>query len=309
MDRWERYALQLISMITAKEKRAYSKINKQYEEITAAIMVELSAMYERVDKGEKLTYADFQRFNDLQRFQSRVHAQVTLLGKNNLKTIRTLLEDSYDLSYSYMSYAIENEQQIWLDGATPHLAAILTQVWDNPIYGLHLESSMEKDRQLIVRDINGAIEQGLKKGETYGGIAKNIRGVFESSKRRSMTIARTETHRVRERAGQDSAMNAHRQGVKMIKIWRNMDDERVRETNKADHVKMEGQTVPVDENFVGITGAAGMAPGSLGRAEEDINCRCYASRRISHLEKQVPKQAVKDTFEDWNKKKREVVNT
>ena len=304
MDRWERHALEVLKGLTGKEKRAFRKMNKEYEAIIDEIMIALSAMYERVNKGEKLTYADVRRFNELQRFQSRVHAQVTLLGRNNLKTIRKLLEDSYDFSYSYMSYVIELEAQVLLDGAIPNIAEILQQVWDNPIYGLHLEASMEKDRQLIVRNINGAIEKGLKQGETYGGIAKNIREVFESSKRRSMTIARTETHRVRERAGQESSMNAHRQGIKMIKIWRNMDDERVRATDKANHVEMEGQTVPVDEMFVGVSGARGMSPGSMGMAEEDINCRCYSSRRISHLEKQVPKQAVKDTFEDWEKAKK-----
>lgn len=304
MDSWEYHALQILKRLSPKEKRAYKKINEQYEEITAAIMLELSAMYERLEKGDKLTYSDVQRFQDLQRFQNRVYAQTAQLGKNNLKVIKKLLEETYDFSYSYLSYAIELEAQVFLNGATPNLAAILTQVWENPIYGLHLEASMERDRQIIVRDINGAIEKGLKQGDTYGGIAKAIRGVFASSKRRSLTIARTETHRVRERAGQDSAMNAHRQGVKMNKIWRNMDDERVRETNKADHVHMEGQTVAVDKDFIGVSGARGKAPGSMGRAEEDINCRCYASRRISHLEKQVPEQAVKDTFEDWEKAKK-----
>lgn len=304
MDRWEYHALQILKRLSPKEKRIYNEINKNYEEITAAIMLELSGMFERLEKGETLTFSDVQRFQDLQRFQSRVHAQATLLGKKNLDSIKKILEETYDFSYSYLSYAIETEVEILLNGATPNLAAILKQVWENPIYGLHLEASMERDRQIIVRDINTAIEKGLKKGDTYGGIAKNIREVFASSKRRSMTIARTETHRVRERAGQDSAMNAHRQGVKMIKIWRNMDDERVRETEKADHVQMEGQTVPVDEDFIGVTGARGKAPGSMGRAEEDINCRCYSSRRISHLEKQLPYQAAKATYEDWEKMKK-----
>lgn len=304
MNRWEYHALQILKRITDKEKRAYRKLNKQYEQVINELMIELSKMYEKLDKGEKLTFKDVKRFNDLQRFQARVYSQVTLLGSNNLKIITKLLEDTYDLSYSYMSYAIEVEAQVFLNGAAPNLAEILAQVWDNPIYGLHLESSMERDRQLIVRNINDAIDRGLKAGETYGGIAANIREVFESSKRRSMTIARTETHRVRERAGQESSMNAHNQGVKMIKTWRNMDDERVRDTKKASHVEMEGQTVAVNEMFVGITGAQGLSPGSMGRAEEDINCRCYSSRRISHLEQQVPKQAVKDTFEEWQEKKK-----
>lgn len=309
MDPWDYASLLILRLLGPKEKRAFRELNREYEKITREIMADLSEMYAKLDKGEGLTYADAQRFNDLQRFQSRVNAQVTLLGQNNRRIINKLLEETYDLSYSFMSYTVEKELQVLLAGATPHLPSIINQVWQNPIYGLHLEPSMEADRQIIVRDINTEIERGLKDGETYGGIARNIRGVFESSKRRSMTIARTETHRVRERAALDSSINAHRQGVKMEKIWRNMDDERVRETNKANHVNMEGVTVSVDQPFVMVDNPvnSGMCPGSIegpNNASQNINCRCYSSRRIAYLEAQVPKQMVKDTFADWEELKK-----
>lgn len=309
MDRWEYYALMILKMMGVKEKKAYKKLNENYETIIREVMADLSEVYAKLDKGEGLTLADVNRYNDLQRFQSRVLAQVTLLGNNNRKIIKSLLEEGYDLSFSYMSYAIEKEAQVLLAGATPDLPALLNQVWDNPIYGLALDTAQENDRARIVRDLNGAMDQGLRDGETYGGIARNIRGVFESSLMRSMRIARTEVHRVRERAAQDSSMNAHRQGVKMNKIWRNMDDERVRETKRANHVEMEGVTVAVDQPFVMISNPqnSGMVPGSIygpDDAAQNIHCRCYSSRRISHLEQQVPKQAVNDTFEDWRELKR-----
>lgn len=304
MNKWLRYTLDLIKRVLKLEQKAHRKIHENYEVVTANIMNELSKLYEKVDKGQGLKMEDVQRFNDLQRFQSRVVAQSHLLSKKNKRVVHTLLEDTYDLSYSHMSYVVETEARKTLDNATPDLPAILKQVHDNPIYGLHLESSMEKDRQIIVRDINGAIDRGLRAGETYSGIAKRIRKVFDSSVYRSMVIARTETHRVRERAVQESAMNAHRQGIKMEKTWRNMGDERVRETKKADHVEMEGQTVPVDKPFVTSQGYQGMSPGSFMVAEMDIQCRCYSSRRIKGLEQQEPEKAGKATFEDWQKMKR-----
>jgi hypothetical protein len=266
-------------------------------------------LYAKVDEGNGISFADVQRFNDLQRFQSRVMAQVTLLGKKNLDTIQNLLEESYDLSYSYMSYAVEKEAGYTIGDASPDLPALLEKVWENPIYGLKLHPSMESNRAQIVRNLNEAIESGLKGGTTYGGIANNIRVVFESSLRRSMTIARTETHRVREQASQDSSMNAHSQGIKMIKIWRNLDDERVRETKQANHVKMEGQSVYVDEEFimVGHPENRGMTPGNINGPKSgsfNINCRCYSSRRISKLETQLPETMVKGTFEDWQKAKK-----
>jgi hypothetical protein len=69
---------------------------------------------------------------------------------------------------------------------------------------------------------------------------------------------------------------------------------------------MEGQSVYVDEMFESISGARGMTPGTMGRANEDINCRCYSSRRIAKLETQLPETMVKGTFDDWQKAKRSV---
>ena len=43
------------------------------------------------------------------------------------------------------------------------------------------------------------------------------------------------------------------------------------------HVKMEGQSVPVNEPFQLPSGATAMSPGMSGVAGEDINCRCFVS--------------------------------
>lgn len=304
MEQMERMALEIQKRLNKKERAAYKKILQQYKQVTDEIMKELADLYERTgDKNGKLTYAELNRFYDLQRFERRVMAQAALLGKNNLDEIKKLLEESYDLSYSFMSYAIEKDAQVLLAGAVPSIANLLITSSNNPIYGLRMTDAQKRDQALTVKGINDAINDGIKAGDTYGGIAKRIRKVFDSSMKRSMTIARTETHRVKNIAEQDSSMNAHNQGVKMSKTWRNMDDEAVRETKKANHVKINGQTVMADENFTAISGVSGPVPGSMGRPQEDINCRCYASRRIASIEPQVPEQAVKGTFEDWYESK------
>lgn len=305
MDQLERAALEIQKRLNKKERAAYKKILRQYKQITDEIMKELAALYEKTGNEEgKLTYAELNRFYELQRFERRVMAQVALLGKSNLDEIKKLLEESYDLSYSFMSFAIEKEAEVLLSGAVPSIANLLITSTNNPIYGLRMTDAQKRDQALTVRGINEAINDGIKAGDTYGGIAKRIRKVFDSSMKRSMTIARTETHRVKNIAEQDSSMNAHNQGVKMKKTWRNMDDEAVRETKKANHVEINGQTVMANENFTAKSGAVGPVPGSMGTASEDVNCRCFASRRIASIEPQVPKQAVKGTFEEWYEKKR-----
>ena len=46
------------------------------------------------------------------------------------------------------------------------------------------------------------------------------------------------------------------------------------------HVKMEGQSVPVNEPFQLPSGATAMSPGMSGVAGEDINCRCFVSYEV-----------------------------
>jgi hypothetical protein len=297
----EKYAKKLMKLLNKRQLSAMKSIRQQYDGFLKEVLFELSLIYARLEREGTLTYAEINRFNDLQRFIKRVSAQSVLLGSANRDILLDLLENSYDLSYSFMSYAIEMETEIVLAGATPRMTEILAQVYDNPIYGLRLETALQRDRRMIVTGINGAIADGVRAGESYPMIAKRIQSEFDSSFKRALRIAHTETHRVRERASHESAINADRQGVKMIKIWRNMDDEKVRDTKKADHVKMEGQTKPETDFFISHLGQQALVPSMFGIAEQDINCRCYASRRVSHIEKQNPEKAIKRTFEDWKK--------
>ncbi|MCM3598700.1 phage head morphogenesis protein [Metabacillus idriensis] len=283
-------------------------IRKLFESILKEIMFELSNMYIRLERHGELTYHDVKRHRDLDRFQRRVVTQTRQLGKKNREIIERLLEDTYDLSYSYMSYSIETQSDVVLKNATPHLPEILAKVKDNPIKGLKLEPAMERDRAIITSNINKGIERGFKAGETYAGIAKEIQKEFDSSYGRAVKISRTEAHRVREQASHESAMNSHRQGVLMNKTWKNMKDQRVRPgrgigkkaaKGGADHVNMEGQKRMVDKVFNLKPNGTAQTPGTSGIAGQDINCRCYASYRVERIEKQDKKKAAEKTYKDW----------
>ena len=81
----------------------------------------------------------------------------------------------------------------------------------------------------------------------------------------------------------------------MVKRWRTMKDERVRPQRRRkgkkkgwttkmgrgpNHMLLDGQTVLEDEPFDLKDGHKAMMPGSSGVAGHDINCRCYASRKM-----------------------------
>lgn len=79
-------------------------------------------------------------------------------------------------------------------------------------------------------------------------------------------IAETETHRIANTAAITTAKKA---GAR-FKTWQTMLDERVRST----HDYLEGETVPIDEDFYTYDGDHASAPGLFELAENNVNCRC-----------------------------------
>ena len=79
-------------------------------------------------------------------------------------------------------------------------------------------------------------------------------------------IAETETHRIANAA----AITTAKQAGARFKTWATMLDDRVRET----HDYLEGETVPIDEDFYTYDGDHASAPGLFELAENNVNCRC-----------------------------------
>lgn len=89
---------------------------------------------------------------------------------------------------------------------------------------------------------------------------------------RADTIARTETHNAATFAAESTARDIGSEvGVKMVKVWQPVVDERTR----IDHAAMAGKpAIPMDEMFV-VGGVKMSRPGDLNAPPEQvINCRC-----------------------------------
>lgn len=115
--------------------------------------------------------------------------------------------------------------------------------------------------------LQATITAGLEAGETIDEIADRIEATMELRvNQSSTTIARTEVIG----ATNGGAVEGYRQsGVVSEKQWIATLDDRVRDT----HAEANGQTVPLDEDFE-VGDGSGPAPGQIGIAAEDINCRC-----------------------------------
>jgi hypothetical protein len=136
-------------------------------------------------------------------------------------------------------------------------------------------------------------------------MSDRIKPALEGDTTKSWRVVRTETHRVQEGGKHDAVAAADNSGIKMNKTWRTVRDSRVRRRprDKADHKMLDGVTLPADGIFKGVKGS-GPAPGHLGAAEEDINCRCFLTYSIDKV-KRVPYNNIETaTFDKWRQERR-----
>ena len=134
--------------------------------------------------------------------------------------------------------------------------------------------------------LKASLTEGMGAGESTEELAERVEDLFTSWYRktgdtemlakatRSWVIARTEVIG----ASNGGTLLAWKQSeVVESKTWLAALDERTRDA----HQLMHGQTVPLDADFEDeSTGATGPAPGQMGLAELDINCRCTMTAGI-----------------------------
>lgn len=137
------------------------------------------------------------------------------------------------------------------------------QKWIEKYCGKQIGKINDTTRDLI----RNQISQGEENGESIDQIADKIGEYFDvMDKWRVNTIARTETIS----ASNAGTLEGYRQSkVISKKEWLTAIDERTRES----HILADGQVREIDEDF-DVGSGHGPAPGQIGLAEEDVNCRC-----------------------------------
>lgn len=115
--------------------------------------------------------------------------------------------------------------------------------------------------------LKDALGEGMDAGESIDQLSERVKGIFtDATQRRAEVIARTEVVSAFNSGGLAAAKAS---GVVTGKTWLSALDTRVRDS----HAEAHGQTVGIDEDFT-VGSGSGPAPGDLGVAEEDIQCRC-----------------------------------
>lgn len=272
-------------------------IAKQYARLLKDIRDELVKYYEKYEQGGVLTYAEMAKFDRLTKFKVYINELLKSNYKELKKTLFNELESMYLDGYYLTAWAIETDtlSRLAYSVVKPE---VITAMIENPISGLTLSETLEKNRTNIIYKIQQELTQGLVQGETYTTMSKRLKTALEGDTSKAMTIAKTECHRVMESSKLDSTIHAHKNGVIMTKQWNNRSDERSRPAHKA----ADGQKVAVDDMFT-IGSVKGMAPGQLGRASDDINCGCFLTYSVETVKKPDVKELDGMVFNTWMKER------
>lgn len=299
-----------------REEKSVQELAKLYKQILVQLRGRLGNVYsDYAQQDGTLTYAQLHADGMDARLLEEIVQHMNITSAEEQRLIRETVEQTYQNCYSGMVQAVEkvSEGDGTLQDALGSVESVKPEVIraavDNPVHGLTLSDELEKNRATIIYDIKQAIGVGLSNGDNYQTMTKRVQHALVGDDGRgggyakSVRIVRTEAHRVREQGNHEAAEKVDNElkkvGWQMVKIWHTMKDERVRPNRSRktkhgwkyskgsgiyNHVKMEGVTVPVDEEFTLPSGAKTKAPGQSGVAGEDINCRCFLSYEMQQLE-------------------------
>lgn len=308
----EYYEAQLRRISEHREAGAEKEIRNLYKSLLNDLKADLGKLYANNANDDGVI--DFSRLRTNGRYAKFLElAQDRLDGVSPAvrKEIRTVVQDTYKEMYNGMVDAVKKATDSEdlaksLDSIRAVTPETVKQAVQNPISGLTLNETLEKNRQAVIYDIKQTITTGLVVGDHVSTMSKKLTEKVDMDYRKATRIVRTETHRVREAGANDAAVEINdilekspHVDVFLVKIWRTKQDKAVRpqtryKTKKgwkfsynrrgANHMKMEGQTVKVNEKFDLGGGVTADCPGSSGVAAHDINCRCRAVRELMTAE-------------------------
>lgn len=287
-----------------RSEKADREIRKLYKQLLKDLNQFIGEIYTEYAVKDVLNYGLLARHGMNARLLEEIGRHVSGIAPKVQQQIRSVVEDTYEICYNGMSNAVlfaSGSNKMLRAALEPIRAApseVIKRAVENPVSKLTLTSTLENHRNEIVYNIKKHIAMGISQGDTYTTMARRIAKSVDGDYKKSMAIIRTETHRVREAGKHDSAARLDetlkKNGYRMTKTWRTMKDERVRPNSryktkrgwksgkkgKYDHQKMDGVTIPVDEEFTLPSGAKTTAPGQSGVAGEDINCRCILEYKL-----------------------------
>ncbi len=290
------YLAQARRIAEHREAGAEKEIRKIYRAMLKDLNAFVSDTYVKYAKEDKLTFAMLQKAAYHARFLEEIERRIGVSSPKAAKELRQLVRDTYKIAYDGMVDGVVKAGKGGLDDAFAENVAITPQQIKNAVSNPIMDVALEKNHKDVLYDIKQVVAVGLMNGDRYTTMARRIAEKVDGAFYRSVRIARTEAHRVREAGNLDAAKEVDAElqngttGLRMVKKWRTMGDNLVRPQRRRkgkggwttrmgkgpNHMILDGQIVLADQDFDLLDGHTAPAPGQSGIAGHDIHCRCIA---------------------------------
>jgi len=253
------------------EKAVLKQLESNYEDALGEInsKIELLLSRQDADMQHVIYQVEYQKA-----LKTQVQAILETLQTNEFETISEYLTKSYEDGFIGTMYDLQG-QGIPLIFPIDQ-AQVVAAVMHETKLSESLYTALGKDVVDLRKKIAGEISRGISTGMMYSEISRNISSWARIPKNNAMRIARTEGHRIQERATMDAHIKAKDKGADIVKVWSAALDSRTRDT----HREVDGEIREVEEVFSNGL----LYPGDpSGRAEEVVNCRCRCNSKARWL--------------------------
>ena len=278
-------------------------MNSRQKEVISASLDDEKAILDAIEKNYVSALADIKRnIKELQsspltqskayriEFQKQLERQISgildnLSGKN-FTSIADYLNTCYQQGFIGALYDMQGQGvPLILPINQDQVLKTIQKTADD----IKLANKIGVSTKELKNQVLDELRRGFASDLSYADIARNISNRGQANMSRSMTIARTEGHRVQNEAKMDCYQAAKAKGADIVKQWDATLDGATRDT----HRQLDGQIRELNEDFT-VMGMSAPYPGGFGDPAEDCNCRCCMLQRA--------RWAVEEetTYDKWN---------
>ena len=263
-----KYQKELIQSQINDEKAVLKALEELFEQALEDIDTNISDLLARLsnDNLQSIIYQlDYQKA-----LKKQINAALDDLNAKQFNAVTDYLEACYETGYIGTMYDIQNQgipiiqpiQQDQVVQALTHDTKLSKSLYESLGYNV---SELKKQ-------IASELSRGISSAMSYIDIARNVERRAKTTLSKSMTIARTEGHRITQTAAYNAQRAAKDTGAEIVKQWDATLDRRTRKS----HRRVDGEIRELDEKFSNGL----LYPGDPnGKAAEVINCRCVTLQR------------------------------
>lgn len=285
------------------ERKDDLKMNREMYHIYNDTLKEVKAkLKEYTEKYDDLPYWKQVQTGQLIKLQDEITELLNSAYPKAVDVATNFKVDQLQKGYNGVFYHAENQEGVALGFNGLNKEFVRSAVQD-PVAGKKLSQRLYKRRQQLAKRAQGAITTGVLQGKGYSYMARIISANTDATYRQAMRIARTEGGRMRSIGKQKAYEEAEELGVLMQKMWVSTLDTRTRSS----HQHLDGQTVGIKDDFVGLEGARAKGPRLFGDPSEDVNCRCTTVTVVNGVKPALRRDNVTGeivefkSYKDWAK--------